>query len=102
MTTDRNTPAQPTYTAAPIWEMETKSIIMMKSLFNSPKLYFILGDKPLLPGELSIENHYRRLNYSRELTLLIKTYFIHFTPCCWRWFPGSLVVTDSERELECE
>ena len=80
MTTDRNTPAQPTYTAAPIWEMETKSIIMMKSLFNSPKLYFILGDKPVLPGELSIENHYRRLNYSRELTLLIKTYFIHFTP----------------------
>ena len=34
---------------------------------------FTLGDKPLLPGELSIENHYRRLNYSRELTLLIKT-----------------------------
>lgn len=39
---------------------------------------FTLGDKPLLPGELSIENHYRRLNCSRELTLFI-TFSIHIS-----------------------
>ena len=38
---------------------------------------FTLGDKPLLPGELSIENHYRRLNCSRELLTLFLTFAFH-------------------------
>ena len=65
--------------------METKIILMMESLFNSLKLYFILVDNPFLPGELSIENHYRRLNYSREFNSyydILNSYHHHVGAGC--------------------